>query len=411
MRNTGFGIEPTREAALEQMRAFAPTMGKHYEKQRNYDFGPEDRSNVSMLSPYIRSRLICEGEVVQTALAAHSYRDAEKFIQEVFWRTYWKGWLEMRPSVWADYLSALQEYQQEQRNRPELASAFEAACRGNTEFDCFNAWAKELRSCGYLHNHARMWFASIWIYYLGLPWEMGADFFYRHLLDGDPASNTLSWRWVAGLHTKNKRYVASADNIAKFTNRRFLPSDFGEPEVSVDKHSEEFLRDLLPYAPLPNGISKEGSLTLLICDEDLAPENSPFADARVDRILGLSPKLIQSGQNLSELVLDFRVAALEDGVARASLHHMAPGRIVSDRTELLTSLQEKASAPDSLIGIIAPRIGYWKEFIDALRRDAFLNEENLVVLERPWDTHLFHHATAGYFRFKKQIPAAIETLL
>jgi deoxyribodipyrimidine photo-lyase len=68
---------------------------------------------------------------------------------------------------------------------------------------------QELVETGYLHNHARMWFASIWIFTLRLPWELGADFFLRHLLDGDAASNTLSWRWVAGLHTKGKHYCGA----------------------------------------------------------------------------------------------------------------------------------------------------------------------------------------------------------
>jgi deoxyribodipyrimidine photo-lyase len=66
-----------------------------------------------------------------------------------------------------------------------------------------------------------MWFASIWIFTLGLPWRIGADFFYRHLLDGDAASNTLSWRWVAGLHTRGKAYAAESWNIEKFTGGRF----------------------------------------------------------------------------------------------------------------------------------------------------------------------------------------------
>ncbi len=80
-------------------------------------------------------------------------------------------------------------------------------------------------SAGYLHNHARMWFASIWIFTLRLPWVLGADFFMRHLCDGDPASNTLSWRWVAGLHTRGKTYLARASNIATYTGGRFTPQD------------------------------------------------------------------------------------------------------------------------------------------------------------------------------------------
>ena len=63
-----------------------------------------------------------------------------------------------------------------------------------------------------------MWFASIWIFTLNLPWQLGADFFMQHLLDGDPASNTLSWRWVAGIQTKGKNYLARKSNIEKYSN-------------------------------------------------------------------------------------------------------------------------------------------------------------------------------------------------
>jgi deoxyribodipyrimidine photo-lyase len=70
---------------------------------------------------------------------------------------------------------------------------------GRTGIACFDQWTGELLETGYLHNHARVWFSSIWIFTLRLPWKLGADFFIRFLNDGDSASNTLSWRWVAGL--------------------------------------------------------------------------------------------------------------------------------------------------------------------------------------------------------------------
>ena len=66
-----------------------------------------------------------------------------------------------------------------------------------------------------------MWFASIWIHYFGLPWQLGAKLFYDHLLDADIASNTLSWRWVAGLQTEGKKYIANSHNIMKFSLSRF----------------------------------------------------------------------------------------------------------------------------------------------------------------------------------------------
>ena len=221
-------FQPTRVAALAALEHFVPRAGRHYAEQRNFDYGPERRDNISVLSPYIRHRMISEQEVVAAVLKSHSPATAEKFIQEVFWRTYWKGWLQQRPAVWQHYLAELEH--QKSRKIYGLATA----CDGETGIECFDHWARELRTTGYLHNHARMWFASIWIFTLRLPWQLGADFFLQHLLDGDPASNTLSWRWVAELQTIGKHYVASADNIQRYTAGRFE-----RPEIAL--HAEPLM--------------------------------------------------------------------------------------------------------------------------------------------------------------------------
>ena len=107
--------------------------------------------------------------------------------------------------------------------------------RDRTNIDCFNEWVKELKENNYLHNHTRMWFASICIFTLELPWQLGAEFFMQHLYDGDAASNTLGWRWVAGVQTQGKHYLASEWNIKKFTNNRFQNIKLNEnapPKVS-----------------------------------------------------------------------------------------------------------------------------------------------------------------------------------
>lgn len=158
---------------------------------------------MSTLSPWIRHRLVSEQEVVEAVLDRHPYRSAEKFVQEVLWRTYWKGWLEMRPTVWTDYRGAVGRWDRDLSGDSGLRSRVAAATEGRTGIECFDCWTRELVEHGYLHNHARMWFASIWIFTLKLPWELGADFSLRFLLDGDPATNTLSWRWVAGHPRKN----------------------------------------------------------------------------------------------------------------------------------------------------------------------------------------------------------------
>jgi deoxyribodipyrimidine photo-lyase len=213
-------FEPTRAAGLARLAAFAPSAGRHYAASRNDDLGPDRRSNVSVLSPYIRHRLITEEEVLAAVLAQHSQSAAEKFVQEVFWRTYFKGHLETRPVIWSNYRHNLDQQIDGLLAKGSFRKHYERAVEGRTGIDCFDTWVEELAETGYLHNHARMWFASIWIFTLKLPWELGADFMIRHLIDGDPASNTLSWRWVGGLHTKGKTYLARPDNIRSCTHQQ-----------------------------------------------------------------------------------------------------------------------------------------------------------------------------------------------
>ena len=122
--------------------------------------------------------------------------------------------MEIRPSVWDNFIEDLNKIKFNKKD-------YENAINARTKLSCFNDWVIELKEYNYLHNHTRMWFASIWIFTLKLPWQLGAKFFLENLKDGDASSNTLSWKWVAGLQTKGKNYLANSRNIEKFTNNRY----------------------------------------------------------------------------------------------------------------------------------------------------------------------------------------------
>ena len=207
----------SRVEALDELNYFIENNLLDYPKLRNFDLGPQKRDNTSCLSPYVTHGLVSEIEIISKSLKKFSFVKNEKFIQEVLWRVYWKGWLELRPNVWGDYLKELTDIKESLKDNKNYLDAIE----GNSNIECFNEWVNELKNFNYLHNHARMWFASIWIFTLNLPWQLGAEFFMKHLFDGDAASNTFGWRLVAGIQTQGKNYLATEWNIKKFTNNRF----------------------------------------------------------------------------------------------------------------------------------------------------------------------------------------------
>lgn len=389
---------PTREDGLQALADFQSSAGRQYTEHRNYDLGRGNHSRVSRLSPYLSHRLITESEVVHAVLKEHKPKDCESFVQEVCWRTYWKGWLEGRPQVYSSWLRLLAE---DRRRWPERED-YQAAVAGKTGIECFDYWVNELKETGYLHNHARMWFASIWIFTLKLPWSLGAGFFLEHLLDGDAASNTLSWRWVAGLQTKGKNYVASAGNIRKFTKGRF------DPEGQLAESPEPLQGPPNPGYALPVSYPFKASeqlgenYALLITGDDLASEVGPLAEYKPKHIFTLSTEDLGSSISYSQKVLDFKTSALQDAGTRASHFFGCPvsSLVLADdpAAELGKLMKEKEL--DSLL-YFEPFIGEWKELTNKMSsRDVGVK---FFPLRRPWDGLLHPHAVKGYFHFKKHI--------
>ena len=113
-------FEASRAKALDQLNNFVKNNLSKYSKLRNFDFGPNIRSNISCLSPYITHGVINELEVIKKSLNKFSFAKSEKFIQEVLWRVYWKGWLELRPNVWSDYLIELSQIKQEYKSNKNI---------------------------------------------------------------------------------------------------------------------------------------------------------------------------------------------------------------------------------------------------------------------------------------------------
>lgn len=395
---------PTRAAALAAMQAFVPAMGRRYSNGRNYDQGPGRRTSVSGLSPYIRRRLLTEQELVTAAVGAHGPEDAGKFVQEVIWRGYFKGWLEHRPQVWASYRAGLQADRRAAESDRRLAHALRRAEKGQTGLECFDAWACELVETNTLHNHARMWFASIWIFTLGLPWRLGADFFYRHLLDGDAASNTLSWRWVAGLHTRGKPYAARADNIAAFTGGRFRPRERDFAEVTVGLESSE--PEGLPPLQALRGVDAPeiGRPTaLVITDEDCCLEDFELRHLDIRGCATLSATYLRSTLEVAEAVTAFEAGALGDAAARVKLPTEAL------RAEHPRDLVEWAVGMGAT-QVVTPFVtrGPLHDWLQTALPLLAAQGIRLAEWQRAWDAAIWPYATAGFFKVKQQMTRILQ---
>ena len=372
----------SRAEAVEELNQFIENNLLEYSKLRNFDFGPQKRDNTSCLSPYVTHGLINEVEIINKSLKRFSFVKNEKFIQEVLWRVYWKGWLELRPRVWADYLKELKNIKENFKDNKDYLDAIE----GKTNIECFNEWVNELKKFNYLHNHTRMWFASIWIFTLNLPWQLGAEFFMKHLFDGDAASNTLGWRWVAGIQTQGKNYLATEWNIKKFTNNRFQNVKINEG--ATPKFSEKNYSIIEKSFANPNLLEDK---ILLVFDNNLSLEFSDFNNHKFKKILIISNNNENRKIQLSENTLNFKNLLINDQSNRLKEKSITVEVIKIDE---LKNIKEPVYA-------LYPGVG---ENLDYLQSNQL---KNIEFLYRNIDQFSWQFCNKGFFNFKNYIPKIV----
>lgn len=389
---------PTRAAGLARLELFTERAGDKYDRCRNYDLGPEQRANVSALSPWIRHRLITETEVLHAVLDRHTFETAERFVHEVFWRTYFKGWLEHHPSVWTAYQAGLTKQIKSIGKDRRLNVAYEDAIGGQTGIECFDAWAEDLVTTGYLHNHARMWFASIWIFTLKLPWELGADFFLRHLMDADPASNTLAWRWVAGLQTKGRPYIARVSNISKFTGGQYSPLHQLNTNVVPLTEEAEHRTVQLPGAATVDEVT--GDYLLLITEDDMQITNVlPHPPTAVWGALATDAR---SPLPLGAVARSFAHNAMRDACGKAKII-----KNVAWSDALITACDD--AGVKTIVTGYAP-VGPVAEALSRASHDLQVAGITIHQVRRAFDATAWPQATKGFFKMKKEIPSILEKL-
>lgn len=397
---------PTREAALRRLDDFVRDGAARYAQRRNVDPGHGEIGGVSALSPWIRRRALLESEACARVLQTHTWPQVEKYVQEICWRTYWKGWLQQRPGVWTQYLAACDTAQAQVDSEGALRRRYRAALDAQTDIACFDQWREELADTGHLHNHARMWFASIWIFTLRLPWALGAALFLRELLDGDPASNTLSWRWVAGLHTRGKHYLARAENIARFTNHRHDPRGQLNEDAPPLPLDDESPRIALPAYPVPDW---QQPAVLVLHEDDLhAASLMPVDQHALRGVAVLAPAAACGSEPdpRTEHVRSFVQSLVEDAAHGARAEIGVPAEVLGPM-ELLRWARGLGAA--QLIVPVAP-VGPEADRLEALRRQVLAQGLAWTPLMRDWDRAFWPHATRGFFQLRERIPGVLRAL-
>lgn len=406
----------TREGALGAAKAFAPHMGSLYGSERNRVV--PGHPFVSCLAPAIRIRLILEREVVQTALdELGSLQRCEKFAQEVNWRNYWRSWLELHPEVWTSYIQTRDEERGNlssyQRRRIEQIEAGASNCEPMDNF------ARELVETGFLHNHARMWFAAYWIHTERLPWQLGSDFFERHLICACNASNTLSWRWVAGLQTSGKTYLARRSNLEKYCDPAYLGEEIGmerlEHASSVNVPEDPPFPTVRPQFDLKLG-KAQGAVGLWISEDDLSPEiHEELSQTHFAAICTSVVAAPHKSDQSNGLRRDYRLQGASDAAKRAQHHwSVEPRGIEADgEAELVEQLVDWAkSAGIQTVVALKPFVGPAHSALEALRARLQKEGIGLQLLRRPEDAEMLQYATAGFFKFwqgaKKSLPQSAD---
>ena len=390
------------QSSLKEARAFQesylPNTGSYYRNNRNYSYDLiNNRNTTSLLSPYIRYRLLSEEDIIKKTLTINSFTKTEKFIQEIYWRTYWKGWLEHRPDVYEDYITKRNELLKNLSN----TSKYQKAINGETHLTFFNDWIKKLKEDGYLHNHVRMWFASIWIFTLDLPWQLGANFFMEKLLDGDPASNTLSWRWVAGIQTKGKHYLARKNNIIKYGNIEINDNTkLNEQAVCLEESKSYFAKDLVFDNRKTDDLD-----SILIPTEDL--NFILNNESKFKNIFSGVPLNDYNDHNFSQKV--------KDHIKKITISNFKDNNFYKDYEyiiefenyyEKFTNWANKKNIKK--IGLPYVTKGNWNKIYQKLISDN--PSINFVYLYRKYDMEAWQFAKKGFFNFKKHIPELISKL-
>ena len=235
-----------------------------------------------------------------------------------------------------------------------------------------------------------MWFASIWIFTLGLPWQLGAEFFMKYLFDGDSASNTLGWRWVAGVQTKGKNYVASEWNIKKFTNNRFSNIKLNANPVPItDDKNYSIVNNSFQNVNISN------DQDLLIFENNLSFDQTDFKDQSFKNIY-----FVFNGNETRQIKLDEKILEFKKSLINNQIENL---KNKSLNCKMIT-IDNLKDIKGNLLALY-PSVGENLDYINSN------NLKNIDFLYRKIDQYSWKYCNKGFFNFKNYIPKIVQEFI
>jgi deoxyribodipyrimidine photo-lyase len=228
-----------------------------YAKTRNFINGA-----VTYLSPYISRGFISLLQIREVVMHDKKMYEVEKLMQELAWREYFQR-------IWQFYGNGIFNDVKQPQQNVQHRQIPAAVVNASTTIDGIDTGIENLYKTGYMHNHLRMYTAMLTCNVARSHWSMPAKWMYYHLLDGDLASNTLSWEWVAGSFS-SKKYFANQENISKYTGsnqqRGYLAFDYETiANMPIPTALEETVSlELKTNLPIAEAIKIDASLPTLV---------------------------------------------------------------------------------------------------------------------------------------------------
>lgn len=343
-----------------------------YGRNRNFINGA-----VTRLSPYLRHGCITLKESVEHVQQRFGKQGA-KLVEELAYRDFWR-------QNWYRHGNAIMSDMEEPKVvlGSNLLPPF--ISQGITGLPCMDEVVRELINEGYVHNHARMWFAAYVVHWLKVDWRRAADWFESQLLDGDKASNHLSWQWVASTFS-SKPYYFNKENLARFTGEKYCatcqiecPFDDSYENIHKKIFSENgpIVTKVYPVSmPEKAPISKHSSVSVYIHDEMLSPTN-PLTKLAMPKVFIFDEALYDSWplkriQFLADCLSEMPNVDVWLGDTRTILEELSVGQVISQNTP---NQQIKA--------LLAPFNPIWQE--DEKLTNVDVSLKRLARFTRYWE--------------------------